>query len=131
MDARAKRCRFLEDALRALELPGEVVEGRAEAIGRSSRRQTADAVVARSFGLPATTVECGSPLLTLGGRLIVSEPPPPIPPDRWPVDALATLGLELAEHIGAGPSVQVLVQRRSCPDEFPRRDGLPGNRPLF
>ena len=34
-----------------------------------------DAVVARSFASPAVTAECAAPLLRLGGRLIVSEPP--------------------------------------------------------
>ena len=131
LDARAKRCRFLEAALRELHLEGEVVEGRAEALGRSPLRGAARAVVARSFGLPATTAECGSPLLDVGGRLIVSEPPSPVPPDRWPADGLGRLGLELAERVGDGPSVQVLRQRTVCPDEFPRRDGLPGQRPLF
>jgi len=131
LDARAKRCRFLEAAVQELDLRAEVVEGRAEALGRSPLRGTARAVVARSFGLPATTAECGSPLLEVGGRLIVSEPPPPAQPGRWPTTELARLGLEPSQRVGDGPSVQVLLQRTSCPAEFPRRDGLPGNRPLF
>jgi 16S rRNA (guanine527-N7)-methyltransferase len=131
LEARARRCAFLEVALQALELDGEVVEGRAEVIGRSDRRGTADAVVARSFGLPATTAECASPLLRVGGRLLVSEPPPPAQPGRWPAADLRRLGLAVAERVGDGPSVQVLEQVGACPLEFPRRDGLPGNRPLF
>jgi len=131
LEARARRCAFLEVALQALGLEGEVVEGRAEVIGRSHRRGTADAVVARSFGLPATTAECASPLLRAGGRLLVSEPPPPVQPGRWPAADLRPLGLFVAERVGDGPSVQVLEQLAPCPDEFPRRDGLPGKRPLF
>ena len=37
VDARAKRCRFLEAAVAALGLDAEVVEGRAEVVGRTER----------------------------------------------------------------------------------------------
>jgi 16S rRNA (guanine527-N7)-methyltransferase len=131
VEARAKRCRFLEAAAGALGVAADVVEGRAEMIGRSTRRGTADAVVARSFGLPATTAECASPLLLVGGRLVVSEPPPPAQPDRWPAAGLRLLGLEVAERVEEATTVQVLEQRIGCPDGYPRRDGLPAKRPLF
>lgn len=131
LDARAKRCRFLEAAVDELGLVGEVLEGRAEVLGHAPLRGTCDAAVARSFGLPATTAECGSPLLRVGGRLIVSEPPPPPQPDRWPSGALAELGLATAERIGEAPSVQVLEQVTLCPAAYPRRDGQPAKRPLF
>jgi 16S rRNA (guanine527-N7)-methyltransferase len=131
LDARTKRCRFLEAAVRDLDLDAEVLEGRAEVFGRSPLRGTAEAVVARAFGLPATTAECGSPLLRVGGRLIVSEPPPPEQPDRWSAEGLHQLGMALIRRVGTGPSVQVLEQKTVCPPAFPRRDGLPAHRPLF
>jgi 16S rRNA (guanine527-N7)-methyltransferase len=131
LDARAKRCRFLEGAVTELGLEAEVVEGRAEVLGHSSLRATADAVVARSFGLPAAAAECGAPLLRPGGHLLVSEPPGPARPDRWPPEGLTKLGLALAGRVGEAPSVQVLEQRVPCPATFPRRDGLPTKRPLF
>jgi 16S rRNA (guanine527-N7)-methyltransferase len=131
VDARAKRCRFLEEAGPALSATVQVIEGRAEVVGRSRLRGTADAVVARSFGLPATTAECGSPLLRVGGRLIVSEPPPPPQPDRWPAAGLARLGLRVLRRVEAGTAVQVLEQTEPCSGDFPRRDGLPAKRPLF
>ena len=131
MDARAKRCRFLEAAAEALGLTAEVVEGRAEVIGRTGRRGGADAVVARSFGLPSVTAECGSPLLRVGGRLVVGEPPPPPQPDRWPVTGLRRLGLEATMRVVADTSVQVLEQRSPCPDAYPRRNGVPAKEPLF
>ena len=107
LDARATRCRFLEAAVAALDLAAEVVEGRAEAIGHGPRRGTADAVVARSFGPPAATAECASPLLRVGGRLVVSEPPT-VEGTRWPVEPLADLGLVLGPRSAAAPTVQVL-----------------------
>ena len=131
VDARARRCRFLEEAVAALEIEAEVIEGRAEVVGRTPLRGAADAVVARSFGVPATTAECGSPLLRLGGRLVVSEPPPPPQPDRWPAKGLGLLGLEAIGRVAEGATVQVLEQRTACPESYPRRDGVPAKQPLF
>jgi 16S rRNA (guanine527-N7)-methyltransferase len=131
VDATAKRCRFLEDAVAALELGDRVtvVEGRAEVLGRGELRGTVDAVVARSFGPPAATAECAAPLLRIGGRLVVSEPPEG--PPRWPAAGLRTLGMAPLELLAIRPRLQVLTQISACPDEYPRRDGLPAKRPLF
>lgn len=128
VDSRAKRCQFLLSAVDHLAVSAQVVEGRAEAIGRGPLRGTADAVVARSFGPPATTAECGAPFLRTGGLLVVSEPPDA--QDRWPADGLALLGLVLGPRRG-DPQVQTMVQRTACPDRFPRRDGVPAKQPLF
>lgn len=130
VDASAARCRFLEGAVDQLALHATVVEGRAELIGRGSRRGTAAAVVARSFGSPAVTAECAAPLLRVGGLLVVSEPPAP-DPSRWPADGLAPLGMEVGPRSPGSPFVQVLRQVVPCPAGFPRRDGLPTKRPLF
>lgn len=130
VDAMRKRCDALEAAVAALGLPGvRVVHGRAEAIGRSGLRGMADAVVARGFGGPSVTAECAAPLLRVGGRLVVSEPPDAS--SRWPEDRLAVLALALGSRSSAGPSMQILRQVAPCPEEYPRRDGIPAKRPLF
>lgn len=129
LDAMAKRCRFLESAVRVLGCQVAVVQGRAEVLGRGELRGTASVVLARSFGPPAVVAECGAPLLSAGGILVVSEPPGA--PARWPAAPLAVLGLALGPRIGTSPQVQVLEQRSECPDRFPRRDGMPAKRPLF
>lgn len=130
VEAMEKRCAFLKDAITALVLPNtRVVHGRAEMLGRSVLRGSADAVVARSFGLPAVTAECAAPLLRVGGRLVVSEPPGA--GERWPPDRLALLGLRLGTRSTSSPVVQVLTQVEVCPDRYPRRDGMPAKRPLF
>jgi 16S rRNA (guanine527-N7)-methyltransferase len=130
LESRAVRCRFLEDAVEALGVDAEVVEGRAEVVGRSDRRGSAAAVIARSFGPAAATAECGAALLQVGGLLVVSEPPPPVPASRWPEAGLAELGLSPEARVGS-PAVQCLRQVATCPDAYPRRDGLPAKRPLF
>ncbi len=131
LDAAAKRCRFLEAAVAELGLDERVTvaEGRAEVLGRGALRGTAAAVLARSFGPPAATAECAAPLLRVRGRLIVSEPP--AAPPRWPAEGLAPLGLAPVPWDSVGPRMQILEQVDPCPDEYPRRDGVPAKRPLF
>lgn len=130
VEAMAKRCAFLEVAIAALALSNtRLVHGRAEVLGRSELRGSADAVVARSFGPPAVTAECGAPLLRVGGFLVVSEPPEAS--ERWPAEPLALLGLRLGTRSTSAPVVQVLTQAEACPERYPRRDGMPAKRPLF
>ncbi len=131
VDSSARRGAFLESAVEALGLEDRVrvVVGRAEVVGRSELRGTADAVVARGFGAPPATAECSAPLLRVGGRLIVSEPPDG--PPRWPATGIGPLGLVVTGPPGGTPRLQVLELRSPCPDEYPRRDGLPAKRPLF
>ena len=129
LDAMAKRCRFLEEAVATLGLRAEVVEGRAEEIARSGWRGQVDAVIARSFGPPAVTAECAAPLLRVGGRLVVSEPPEVA--SRWPAAELSVLGLRPTARPTTSATLQVLEQIAPCPDRYPRRTGIPAKRPLF
>jgi 16S rRNA (guanine527-N7)-methyltransferase len=131
LDAGERRVAFLQDAVEALDLSDRVsvVHGRAEVLGRGPLRGAFDAVVARAFGSPAVTAECGAPLLRPGGRLVVSEPPDD--GDRWPPEGLDQLGLVVGASHDRGARVRVLEQVRPCPEAYPRRDGVPGKRPLF
>ena len=141
LDASARRCAFLAEAADELGFGSRVsvVRSRAEEAGRrDGLRGEFDAVVARSFGPPAVTAECAAPFLVVGGRLVASEPPgdddgstgaPPAP--RWPAKGLARVGLA-SEAAWTEPfHYRSFVLERPCPDEFPRRDGVPAKRPLF
>jgi 16S rRNA (guanine527-N7)-methyltransferase len=140
LDANRRRTDFLTGAVAALGLEGrvEVVQGRAEEIGRDpAHRGAYDGVVVRSFGPPATVAECAAPLLRVGGWLIVSEPPEAAETgsgpqgDRWPVAALEDFGLAPTEFIRQEFGYQILAQVAPCPERFPRRNGVPAKRPLF
>lgn len=129
LDAMERRTAFLAQVVRELGFDHvEVRRERAEATGRSDLRGGADLVVARSFGAPAVTAECGAPLLRAGGVLVVSEPPEPAD-DRWPPEGLAQLGLDAIP--GVVGSWVALRQVRPCPDRFPRKVGQPAKRPLW
>jgi 16S rRNA (guanine527-N7)-methyltransferase len=143
LDSNERRTRFLADAIRRLGLVDrvEVLRGRAETLAhQADRRGRFDLVVARSFGSPPVVAECAAGFLCSGGRLVVSEPPTGGPEPtgerasaRWPPEGLDLLGLKLAGPAvtAGGAGYQVMIQIRSCPDEYPRREGRPAKRPLF
>jgi 16S rRNA (guanine527-N7)-methyltransferase len=138
LDANERRTSFLEEALeRGAWLDrADVVRARAEQAGRDEvHRGRYDVVVSRSFGPPAVVAECAAPLLTVGGSLIVSEPPEEIgvtTGSRWDSASLAMIGLEPTDrHRSEQATLQVLTQKSACPERYPRRVGVPAKRPLF
>lgn len=134
IESSQRRARFLEEAVEQLGLRerASVVQTRAEDAARAGgMRAGFDLVVARSFGTPAVTVECGSPLLRVGGRMVVSDPPGGSGDQRWPESAVAALGLGICPPTPDRYSYRVLLRKLPCPDRFPRRVGVPSKRPLF
>lgn len=132
----ARRAGFLEQMARRLGVDDRVrVDGRrAEEVGRDpAMRGGADVVVARSFAPPAVTAECAAPLLSVGGRLVVSEPPEAEQAGsrRWPGSGLAELGMGSPRIVRVGFGYLVAEQVSPCPDRYPRRVGIPAKRPLF
>ena len=132
LEANKRRAGFLEQALAGLELSGRarVRCERAETAARTDLRGTFDRVVARGFGGPAVTAECGSAFLNPGGRMIVAEPPGG-EPSRWDIPGLQHLGMSLGPAIASPTACQVLIQDLPCPDRYPRRVGVPAKRPLW
>lgn len=153
IEGSTRRAHWLMRVTTELELRNvEVVGARAELVGRSAGlRGTMHVVTSRSFGPTAVVAECAAPLLSPGGLLVVSEPPPgedlrlpapkvastPVEPKtsleaRWPSTALGLLGLSGAQLMeDAGRGFAVLTLYAPCPDRFPRRTGVPEKRPLF
>ena len=139
IDSNRRRTTWLEEAVSALGVGSRVrvICERAETVGRSAHRHKAQLITARAFAAPAITAECSAPLLTLGGCLLVAEPPVvPGTSGRWPELGLSQLGLELGSTevvvTGAGPvSFSKLFAVRECSDKYPRRVGVPFKRPLF
>jgi 16S rRNA (guanine527-N7)-methyltransferase len=134
LDAMHRRCAFLHRTVHDLGLGGRVfvVEGRAEDVAReSAHRGGYGLVVARGFGSPAVTAECGVGFLRAGGRLIVSEPPD-ADPDRWPAERLDLLGLT---RVRSGreerASFVELARSETLDTRWPRRTGVPRKRPLW
>ena len=136
LDAQQRRCAFLEQAVERLGLGGrfQVVCGRAERLARDPAWRTSfELVVARSFSAPAVTAECAVGFLAVGGRLVVTEPPEAAPLEaRWPSEGLAILGFGSAATIRHGETgAMVVVLEAEVPERWPRREGIPGKRPLW
>lgn len=134
LDSNERRTGFLREAVTDLGWEGrvDVMRLRAEVAGREDvLRGRFPLVVARSFGAPPVAAECAAPLLRVGGRFVVSEPPSEEQP-RWPEDGLALLGLRLSARAEArGAGYVLLTQHEACPERYPRREGIPGKRPLW
>jgi len=136
LDANERRSEFLDEWTAGWERSGtvEVVRGRAEEVAREPAfRQQFDLVTSRSFGPPPVTAECGAPLLSVGGLLVVSEPPEGAGSDRWPDKGVAEVGLAEAAHIRFEDrfGYRVLLKVEPTSDRYPRRVGVPAKRPLF
>jgi 16S rRNA (guanine527-N7)-methyltransferase len=129
VDASQKRCSFLVWAVAELGMGDRVSvwASRAEAVGREDRgRQRFSVLVARGFGPPASTLECGAPLVIDGGRLVISEPPER---RRWPASELSDrLGLV---EVPSPPGVVVFERRGPVPEDVPRSAKEMQRRPLF
>ena len=134
LDSNQRRGTHLETACADLGIGDrvDVVVARAEDAAHDARwRGGFPLVVARAFGPPAVTAECGAGFLAAGGRLAVSEPPGG-DATRWPAEGLARLGLAGPEVLaGRGASVAVLRRVREPEPRWPRRRGLPARRPLW
>jgi len=111
----------------------EVVGLRAEVAGQLDQfRGHFDAVVARGFGRPAITAECGAPFLHVGGLLVVSEPPDPEATEhRWPAGGCALLGLRFRSTVREPHAFVTLTLDIATDPRYPRRTGVPEKRPLF
>ncbi len=136
LDAGERRRAFLAEAVDELGWAerATVVRARAEEAGHlSDLRGSFDLVVARGFGPPAVTAECGAPFLRVGGRLIVSEPPADAgdPSERWPESGITELGLARLREWREPFHYRAFVLEQPCPERYPRRVGVPAKRPLF
>ena len=137
VDRSKRRCAFLKRAVFELDLNQrvKVVECSAEELSQGDYRGKAKLVTARSFGSPAITAECASPLLNEEGLFIVSEPPfdkSDNNQDRWPVDGLSFFGLKQKENWHTGlAGYRSFFCSFKCPETYPRRFNKILKNPVF
>lgn len=96
VDRRAKRTDLLARLVGRLGVADrvEVIEADVAHLPRQCPGRTWDVVTSRGFGSPLYTAEHASPLLRIGGCLLVSEPPESSG-DRWQSEAIDGTGLRL------------------------------------
>jgi len=144
LDASQRRTDTLSQAIEVLGWADRVrvVRARAETAGRQEEfRGSFDAVVARSFGPPPMTAECGAAFLRPDGILVVSEPPSPghhgqpgpvdSDKERWPPEGVGIVSLTPASAWRGEFGFQVLRRTGPLEDTYPRRNGVPAKRPIY
>lgn len=132
LDSRRRSADFVAEMVASVGIRGVVVEGRrAEEVARGPLRESRDLVVSRGFGPPTVTAECGAAFLSLGGVMVVSEPPGS-EGERWAEGPLRALGLaKEGVHRSISGRYMVLEKIGETPLRYPRRAGIPAKRPLF
>jgi len=132
LDRSERRCAFLRSALAAvrtsLVVRSDVLCGVAEVLGREAElRESYGAVMCRSFGPPAATLECASAFVAIGGVVAVTDPPDG---RNWPRDVpLLALRRELSR--AETPAFTIYRKHAALGVHYPRREGVPVRRPLF
>ena len=133
VEAIKKRAAFLADAMRALDIDGEVVAERAEDAARAPLHREAYATAtARAVGSAPAVAELTVPLLAVGGRALLQRGSIE-PSERDAVaDAALVLGAELVDErpLGGGRSILILEKQSPTSARFPRKNGMPAKRPL-
>jgi 16S rRNA (guanine527-N7)-methyltransferase len=134
-----KKCKFLERAAEALDLPNvEVVNARAEAWHAGLGTQ--DVVTARALAPLNVIVEYAAPLLVEGGAFVAWKGRRDPSAEADGVAAADIVGLEPADpdpipvetsiHGADARHLYVYLKVRETPEEFPRREGMARKRPL-
>ena len=138
LESVGKKCRFLEQTCAALGLEDvDVVEGRAEEVGRDAgHRQAYDLAIARAVAPLPVLLEYALPVLTIGGRLVAPKGSAATSEVTASGPALEALGGRLQEAApfqpphGLSQTVVLVEKVAPTPDRYPRRAGIPSKRPL-
>ncbi len=128
-----KRAAFLRSAIGALGLVGQVVAERAEDAARDPEyRERFATVTARAVASAPTVAELTVPFLTLTGRALLQRGSLDSAERNAVADAALVLGAELVEErvIDGERRILILEKRAPTSPRFPRRNGVPGKRPL-
>ena len=138
VESTRRKCEFLEDAVRRLDLASvRVVNRRAEEWGAEEGRARYDTVLARALAPLAEVVEYAAPLLAPGGRLIAWKGRRDAEEEHRGEAAAQVVGMELRDVVRAEPypgsrdhHLHLYEKVRVTPKEFPRRPGMARKRPL-
>ena len=138
LEARRKRASFLKMAVSELGLARVAVrEGRAETLGRDpALRERFDFATARAVAELPTLLELTLPFLRRGGWLLAPKGPEAREEIERSSRALEELSGRLLRsesyRLPSGRSGTLVVVEKilPTPERYPRRDGIPGKRPL-
>jgi 16S rRNA (guanine527-N7)-methyltransferase len=133
VEATRKKARFLESALAALGLGGEVIAERAETAAHQERlRERFASGTARAVATAPTVAELLLPFIARDGVAILQRGTGDEREQIALEDASLMLGgrLETEEPLGDGRRIILVRKTGATPARFPRRVGIPEKRPL-
>jgi 16S rRNA (guanine527-N7)-methyltransferase len=138
LDANQRKISFLEETVRALGLINvNVIGGRAENYGRNHVfRESFNYILSKAVARMPVLVELALPLANLGGEIIFYKGPGLKEELSEARKALALCGGEVAKcwsyslPSGESRSLLIIKKIKPTPDQYPRSDGKPAQKPL-
>lgn len=139
LESTGKKARFLEHLVNVLKLPGvTVLVARAEEAGQNpAHRARYDVAVARAVASLPVLAEYLLPLVKVGGLAVAQKGQSPAAEIVAAANALGMLGGRVAQVVPvsvpflAGERHLVVInKKRATPPQYPRRPGLPAQKPL-
>nr|WP_221269922.1 16S rRNA (guanine(527)-N(7))-methyltransferase RsmG [Deinococcus budaensis] len=140
LDATRKKVEFVGRAAAALGLSNvQPLVGRAETLGREpQQREGYDRVVTRAVAALPVLAELALPFLKTGGLLVAQKGP--LTPEE--LDAGTRAAAEVGGAVrqvdaftlpvtGDARTLIVVEKVAPTPERYPRREGVPGRKPLF
>jgi 16S rRNA (guanine527-N7)-methyltransferase len=128
-----KKALFLRRVLDELDLEGEVVNERAEVAGHMDRlRDRFTTGTARAVGSGPTVIELVLPFLAQGGLALLQRGKLDGTERAAMSDAAPMLAATVEGELPAGGDRRIILVRKlgPTPQRFPRRAGVPDQRPL-
>jgi 16S rRNA (guanine527-N7)-methyltransferase len=139
IEARARRCRFLEETVAGLKLPNVRVEqARGELAAHDFElRESFHIVIARALTATLAALEISLPLCRVGGLVLLYKTEAQVSEVEAATPVAAQLGGTLDRlHRYELPGLNqprmlaVFAKASPTPPEYPRRPGVPKRRPL-
>lgn len=138
LEATRKKCTFLETVSAKLNLTTNIVNTRAEEAGQDrAHREKYDVATARAVGSLSEVAELCLPLVKVGGHVVLWRGQKARDEISLSRRALETLGGTLASivpyrlpHQGLDFHLVVVKKVSPTPPAFPRRSGMPKQKPL-
>lgn len=130
VEADRRKAAFLEHTAGTLGLPNvTVAAGRAESLGHDpAYRERFDRATARAAAPPIVLLELALPFLRVGGLLV--DEVGQVDPKALEHAARLLGGGTPSLHTVTSGSLLLVPKLTRTPDEYPRRPGVPGRRPL-
>ncbi len=128
-----KKALFLRRVLEELDLEGEVVNDRAEVAGHVQRLRDRFATgTARAVGSGPTVMELVLPFVAAGGLALLQRGKLDETERAAMSDAAPMLAAEVEAELPAEGERRIILVRKlgATPQRFPRRAGVPDQRPL-